>query len=167
MEINKLISLFGKEYKNKEFIEFFSNDDFDIVADVKKWMNSDYYEDSESDVYAENIKKGYSLVFDDELDFFDIEDGRYGESGNYYFTCIHIYAQGVDEYDEYQDELINGINIKNTKEEVRYKLGNNYKRHDFLDVDIWENINGVKIFIDYKNKETPQIISLSLVKKNK
>lgn len=164
MEIDKIVSLFGKEYRDKELVQFFQKDGLDIVKEVQDYMKTDEYEDAESSVYVENSLGGYSLVFEDKLDFLDIKDGKYGESGNYYFICVHIYAQGVDDYNQYQDNLINRIKITDTQEEIREKLGNNYKRHNFLDVDIWENVNGVKVFVDYKKKETPQIISLSLVK---
>jgi hypothetical protein len=145
-------------------VEFFQKDGLDIVKEVQDYMKTDDYEDAESSVYVEYPLKGYSLVFADELDFFDIEDGIYGESKKYYFICIHIYAQGVDDYNQYQNDLMNGIKITDTQEELRKKMGSNYKRHDFLDADIWENINGVKVFVDYKKKNFPQIISLSLVK---
>ncbi|MDN5100113.1 hypothetical protein O8C83_04715 [Aliarcobacter butzleri] len=164
MDINKIILLFGKEYRDKELVEFFQKDELDIVKEIKEYMQTDYYQDAESSVYVENPLVGYSLVFEDELDFFSIEDGIYGESGNYYFICIHIHTQGYEGYEQYQGVLINGIKMTDTVEEIRNKLGDNYKRHDFLDVDIWENINGVKIFIDYKKKNTPQIISISLVR---
>jgi hypothetical protein len=164
MDINKLITLFGKEYRDKELVEFFQQDRFDVVKEVQEWMQTDYYKGAESSVYAENTSDGYSLVYEDELDFLDIEDGRYGEGGNYYFMCIHIYAQGVDDYNQYNGELLNGIKMTDIQDVVRAKMGNNYKRHDFLDVDIWNNVNGCQVFVDYKEKNTPQIISISLEK---
>ncbi|MGE0052391.1 MAG: hypothetical protein AB7S49_12805 [Arcobacter sp.] len=164
MDINKVISLFGKEYRDSELVEFFQKDGLDIVKNVQDYMKTDDYEGAESSVYVEYPLRGYSLVFEDELDFFDIADGVYGESGRYYFICIHIYAQGVDGYNQYKEEIVNGIKITDSNEEVRKKMRSNYKRHDFLDVDIWENVNGIKVFVDYKKKNTPQIISLSLTK---
>lgn len=164
MDINKLISLFGKEYRDSELVEFFQKDGLDIVKEVQDYMKTSTYKGMESSVYAENKKNGYFLHFEDELDFFNIEDGMYGKSGNYYFNNIQFYGQNNKDYSEYQGELIYGIKITDTQEELRKKMGRNYKRHDFLDVDIWENVNGVKVFVDYKKKNTPQIISLSLVK---
>lgn len=164
MDIHKLVSLFGKEYRDKALVEFFQQDGLDIVKEVQDYMKTSTYKGGESSVYASNYSNGYELYFEDELDFFDIEDGIYGESGKYYFPNIKFYAENVHEYNQYQAELINGIKITDTQEEVRKKMKSDYKRHNFLDVDIWENVNGVKVFVDYKKKSTPQIISLSLVK---
>ena len=163
MNIDKLITLFGKEYKNKELAGFFQQDEFDLIQDVKNYMQTDSYEGTESSVYASNYKNGYELHFADELDYLDV-DGQYGESGNYYFTVCGFYAQNVEGYNQYNGELLNGIKITDTQETVRHKMGNNYRRHDFLDVDIWNNVNGCQVFVDYKEKTTPQIISISLEK---
>ncbi|WP_152021157.1 hypothetical protein [Aliarcobacter butzleri] len=155
MDIEKLISFFGMEYKNKEFIEFLSNYNTNVLNDIKidrKIQNA----------YICNYKDGYEFIFKDESDF--KKEVIIGESGNYYFINTGFYAQGYEGYEQYQGVLINGIKMTDNVEEIRNKLGDNYKRHDFLDVDIWENINGVKIFIDYKKKNTPQIISISLVR---
>lgn len=154
MDIEKLISFFGMEYKNKEFIKFLSNYNINVLNDIKidrKIQNA----------YICNYKDGYEFIFKDESDF--KKEVIIGESGNYYFINAGFYAQGYEGYEQYQGVLINGIKMTDTVEEIRNKLGN-YKRHDFLDVDIWENINGIKIFIDYKKKNTPQIISISLVR---
>lgn len=164
MDINKLIALFGKECRDKGLVDFFYKDGFNIVKEVQKWMQTDYYEGAESSVYVENISKGYSLVCEDELDFLNSGDGRYGESWNYYFMCIHIYAQGVDDYNQYNGELLNGIKMTDTQDVVRAKMGNNYRRHDFLDVDIWNNVHDCQVFVDYKGKNSPQIFSISLEK---
>ena len=56
------------------------------------------------------------------------------------------------------------MKITDTQETVRQKMGNNYRRHNFLDADIWNNVNGCQVFVDYKEKTTPQIISISLEK---
>ena len=164
MNIYKLISLFGKEYKDKELIEFFKQDGLDIVKEIKEYMKTDYYEDAESTVYVEYKKNGYYLTFEDELDYLDIEDGKYGERGNYYFTDCGFYSQGAEYYNEYKGELINGIKITNTRKEIRTLMKEPYKRHKSSDVDIWNNINGCQIFVDYKEQNTPYIISISLEK---
>jgi hypothetical protein len=164
MDIHQLIALFGKEYRDKELVEFFQQDNFDIVKDVQNYMKTDSYAGAESSAYASNYSNGYELHFADELDYLDIEDGRYGESGNYYFTVCGFYAQGVEGYNQYNGELLNGIKMTDSQEILRAKMGNNYRRHDFLDVDIWNNVNGCQVFVDYKEKNTPQIISISLEK---
>jgi len=167
MEINKLILLFGKEYKNNELIEICKEDNFDIIKNVQEWMESDYYEDSESDVYAENFKNGYSLYFEDELYFLDIQNGEYGESGNYYFTCIFLYIQKNDEYNSFKSELPFNIKVNDTKEIIRKKLGTNYKRHDFLNEDIWEDFDKYELFVTYDNNDKLQTITIQMLEKYK
>jgi len=161
MDIYNLINLFGKEYRDKELVEFFKQDGFDVVTSIQNWMKTSVYKGMESSVYAENINNGYSLHFEDELDYLDIEDGKYGESGNYYFTCIHIYSQNADGYSEYKGELINGVKITNTINEIRELMKEQYKRHEFLDEDIWDNGDGYSVNINYREQTTPYMISIT------
>lgn len=162
MDIYKLIDLFGKEYRDKELVDFFKQDGFDVIEKIQKWMETSAYKGMESSVYAENINNGYSLHFADELDYLNIEDGKYGESGNYYFTCIHIYAENADGYSGYKDKIINDIKITNTKDEIRMLMQEEHKRHEFLDEDIWNNKgDGYSVYVDYREQNTPFMISIS------
>jgi len=161
MKIDKLLTFFGKEFKGKELNEFFRKDNFNVIKEIKNYMKTDLYEGAESVVYASNEENGYSLVFEDELDYLNIEDGNYGESGNYYLSCIHFYSQGKDGFNVYKDKLINGIKMINRREEIRTLMKKPYKSHNFLDEDIWGNINGFRVFVNYnKGQNTPDMISI-------
>ncbi len=152
MKIEQIISLFGKEYKDSKLNSFFNQNSLNITDEVHKYMKTSTYKGMESRVYAENEENGYFLHFSDKLDFFDIEDGIYGESGEYYLDTICFYAQNVKGYNQYQGELINDVKMTDSKEEVRRKMGENYKRHDFLDEDIWEYTENIRVFANYGNK---------------
>lgn len=160
MEIDKLLTFFGKEYKNKELNEFFRQDSLDLTKEIQAYMQTNTYKGLESDVYASNEKNGYSLVFEDELNFLEKKNGYYGESGNYYLLCIHCYSQGKDDFNEYKDELINGIKMSNTREEIRTLMKKPYKGHNFLDRDTWSDIDGFRVSVNYKKKDTPDMISI-------
>lgn len=161
MNIDKLIKLFGKEYRDKELVNYFKQNNFDILKAVQKYMKSTIYQDEKSTVYAENYIDGYLLIFEDELDYFSIEGGQYGNNGKYYFIDISFFGKNNNEgYKQYKGEIIRSITIDDTREIIRNKLGNDYTRHDFLDVDIWDNIDGIKVYIDYRNQNLPRVISL-------
>jgi len=167
MDIEKVFLMFGKEYKDKELNNFFKQDGLDIIKEVKKWMKTTTYEGLESDVYASNFENGYELIFEDQLGFISVEDGRYGESGNYYFTCIFLYIQKNDEYNSFKSELPFNIKVNDTKEIIRKKLGTNYKRHDFLNQDIWEDFDKYELFVTYDNNDILQTITIQMLEKYK
>ncbi len=166
MDIDKLIELFGKEYRDKKLVDFFKENGFDVVKSVQEWMKTKYYKGAESSTYAENINRGYSLHFSDELDYFNAEDGKYGESGRYYFTSVYFYSDGADGYHQYEGELVNGIRITDTRDEIRALMEKPYKGHDFLDRDKWEDVNGCIVSVNYKGDETPFNICIYLDKNN-
>ena len=166
MDIYNLIELCGKEYRDKELVDFFKKNGFDVEKSVQEWMKTTTYKGMESSAYAINKKKGYSLHFSDELDYFNAEDGRYGESGRYYLTAIFFYSDGADGYHQYEGELVNGIRITDTRDEIRALMKKPYKGHDFLDKDKWENINGCTVSIDYKGDVTPFSICIYVDKNN-
>lgn len=166
MNIDKLIKLCGKEYRDKELVDFFKENNFDVVKSVHEDMQTTAYKGMESSVYADNKSKGYCLHFDDELAYFNAEDGRYGESGRYYLTAIFFYSDGADGYHQYEGELVNGIRITDTRDEIRALMKKPYKGHDFLDKDKWENINGCTVSIDYKGDNTPFNICIYVDKNN-
>lgn len=154
MDIEKLISFFNIEYKDKEFLEFLKYYGVDLIKDIEIDAEIQY-------AFFCNYENGYDLMFDDEAVF--KHTGGIGISGNYYFSCVHFYVQEVDGHNGYNGEIFNGIKMTDKIEEVRAKLKEDYKRHDFLDADIYI-YKDLDIFIDYKKKNTPQIISISLVR---
>ncbi len=155
MDIYKLIGLFGKESKDKELIDFFEKESINILKKLEIEEDTFY-------AFIEDKKKGIELIFKDELEFFNLENRNNSKNINYYFECIHCFAQDIDDCNEYKGELLNGIKMSNTKDEIRDLMKKPYKRHGFLDVDIWNNLNGCQVFVDYKERNTPAIISISM-----
>ena len=159
MEIKNLISLFGEEYKNKKVVSFFSNI-LNIIDDIEIHNN-------EENAYVDSETMGFDITFKDESAYYN--KGYIGETGNYYLVAYHFYSEGSDDYREYKNELINGIKVTNSRKEIREKMGVLPQIHKNTGADIWNEYNGYKIHVTYKEDETPFMITISLseLEKNK
>lgn len=121
-------------------------------------------EEGEYRAYIEYKHMGFCLTFTDEAMFRGFSKQTIG-SGPLYFSGVFFYAEGKDEYVQYDGWLPKSIGFEKTSSQLNQSLGQaewSRKRSDgSLAYERW--VDGkLKIHVTYdKTKLTPSVIAIS------
>lgn len=117
--------------------------------------------------YIERPDQGFSVIFTDEAKFKGIGDQALGQGG-LFFSGIFLYAQGQDDYDQYQGALPFELSFDLHATDIARQLGkpswrSQHSSEGWVGGERWDQLADYQLHISYhKDTQKPRIITLQI-----
>ena len=139
-----VIRCLGKSHVDKELIQALKQIKVDLDEDLK-------LPEGENRAYVSKKSKGFSLVFTDEAYFKGLSPQKY-RLGPLYLSCIFIYAEGENGFNQFVGDFYQSISLRSSRDEILNQLGDSDAKRTGPDgsrvlMDFWKTIAPFRVNI--------------------